>query len=130
MIHIQEHNGEYGVYTTKEYSAGSPVRVFESYTLVDNPTRTSIQIGPGNHIEDRIGKYVNHSCSPTCEIDGIRIVAIKDVAKGDEITFDYNKNEDLMASPFKCACCGKMITGAKNVEANFDGAGVYLREEQ
>jgi hypothetical protein len=44
-------------------------------------------------------------------VDGWNIVAIKDIAGSDEITFDYSQNEDMMASPFVCRCCGRLING-------------------
>ena len=128
MIYINKHNNEYGVYVTENYLEGEILREFESSSLLSRPTRTSIQVGPGQHIEDRIGMYVNHACVPNCEIDGMSLIATKDLFEGDEITFDYNKNEDLMASPFECKCCGKMIAGRLTKDANFDGAGIYLGE--
>lgn len=39
-------------------------------------------------------RLANHSCDPNCETQIIRgriwIIAIRDIAKGDEITYDYN----------------------------------------
>ena len=40
-----------------------------------------------------LAKYINHSCDPNCETDIVRgriwISAIKDINKGDELTYDY-----------------------------------------
>ena len=58
---------------------------------------------------------VNHSCEPNCGVEGkLKIVAMRDIEPGEEITFDYAMSE---SSDYKIACnCGKsacrgIITG-------------------
>ena len=102
-----------GIYAGSFCNEGSVV-----YTLTDtikllNPTRTSIRIQENMHVEDEIGRYINHSCYPTCKIDGLNVVAVKDIQQDQEITFNYTENEDFMASPFKCKCCDRIIKGNK-----------------
>ena len=45
------------------------------------------------NIADNPAKYANHHCEPNCEAindsDKIWLVAIRDIPKGAEITFDY-----------------------------------------
>lgn len=52
-------------------------------------------------------KYVNHSCSPNCESriidDRIWIVAIRNITKGDEITYDYSYDLDNFEN-YMCLC--------------------------
>ena len=79
--------------------------------ILDKPTRTSIQIGPDKHIEDDHGQYINHSCDPSVEIVGSKLIALTPINHGDSITFNYNRNEDFMANPFKCNCCQGLIRG-------------------
>lgn len=83
--------------------------------MVQSPTRTSVQIGTNKHIEDEIASHINHSCTPTAKVDQatLTFVSLRDLHKGDEITFNYNDNEDLLHAPFKCECCGKEIRGRK-----------------
>jgi SET domain-containing protein len=42
----------------------------------------------------RAARYVNHSCQPNCEADEIGgrifITSIRDIAAGEELTYDYN----------------------------------------
>lgn len=77
------------------------------------PTRTSVQVGVKQHIEDRIASHINHSCKPNTVVDreSRTFVATRPIKKGEEITFDYNKNEDVMACPFVCRCCNKQVSG-------------------
>ena len=66
------------------------------------------------HIEDDIGQYLNHNCSPnTCVVNenDPKLVAINDISIGDELTFDYNSSEDEIHYVFKCNCHGKEIVG-------------------
>lgn len=103
-------------------------------------TRTSIQIGEV-HIESEVGAYLNHSCDPNSEIlciinsmdwsdntqyvpeaalhsTAVRkpvLVSTREISEGEEITFNYNTTESILAHPFKCNCCGKEIKG-KNYE--------------
>lgn len=70
-------------------------------------------IVPSNKRElDEKGVF-NHSCDPNCGIkSSIKLVAIKDIEKGEEIVFDYAMNESLNEE-FKCNCksinCRKII---------------------
>jgi len=86
------------------------------YTLEGNvlnyPTRTSIEIVPGLlHIEDLLGRYINHSFSPSCRIEGRKIIALRDIEVNDEITFNYNENESNMACPFYDTNTGCYVSG-------------------
>jgi len=52
-------------------------------------------------------KYINHSCNPNCETDIIKnhiwIIAIKNIKKGKELTYDYGYDiDDFEKHPCKC----------------------------
>lgn len=81
--------------------------------ILKQPTRTSVQIGPEAHIEDELGGCVNHSCHPTAKVNQAdrTFVSLRAIKKGEEITFDYRENEDVLAHPFVCQCCHQFITG-------------------
>lgn len=52
--------------------------------------------------------YFNHSCNPDTGIKGrVTIVAIRDIKKDEELTFDYSLNEADIFWNFKCNCEGK-----------------------
>ena len=68
--------------------------------LLTSPTRESIHIGNDMHVEDRQGKYINHSFDPTVRVSCNKLIATKDIFIGDEITFNYNESEINMHSPF------------------------------
>ncbi|HPO87502.1 MAG TPA: SET domain-containing protein-lysine N-methyltransferase [Candidatus Hydrogenedentes bacterium] len=65
--------------------------------------------------EDEIKLFVNHSCDPNCGLRGeITFVAMRDINKGEELTFDYAM-VDNEENEFVCNCgsehCRKIITG-------------------
>jgi len=73
----------------------------------------NLYMGPANDVED----FVNHSCNPNSghKIRGksAKLVAIKDIKKGDEITFDYSTTMYNSGEEMKCYCgnkkCRKLI---------------------
>ena len=79
--------------------------------VLSSPTRTSIQISNSKHIEDKLGKYINHSCDPSVRVEDNKLISVKEINDSDSITFNYNDTEDLMSNPFKCHCCDKIIGG-------------------
>ena len=112
-VSIEYHNDMYGVFANRSFQAGEIVCDLSNGEIVLSPTRTSIQLKEGVHVEDPIGIYINHSCNPTSKIDDSWVVAVTDIPSGTEVTFDYSQNEDMLASPFICKCCGRFITGSK-----------------
>ena len=101
----------HGVFTNRIIEKGVMVWDLVGGESRFTPTRTSIQVGDKMHVEDSIGAFINHDCSPSCKVVGTKVIAVTDMNVGDEITFDYSQNEDEMASPFVCRCCGKLIKG-------------------
>lgn len=53
-------------------------------------------------------KYVNHSCDPNCEIDIIRghiwVLALRDIARGEELSYDYAWDIDDEYADRPCLC--------------------------
>ena len=60
---------------------------------------------------------VNHSCSPNCGIrSGVVLVAMHDIAVGQELTYDYAMTDGSINDEFECECrsanCRGTITGS------------------
>jgi len=57
----------------------------------------------------------NHSCDPNTGFDGLNVVAIRNIAKGEELTLDYAQFLDENMEPFQCHCgsanCRGLIMG-------------------
>jgi len=68
---------------------------------VNEPTRTTIYIGNGEHVDDPYGIYFNHSFEPNCKIQGRSVFALKDIEKNTHLTFNYLENEPTISTPFQ-----------------------------
>ena len=73
----------------------------------------------GNTVIDGhgLGAYLNHSCDPNCEVDEIKgrvwIFAMRDIASGEELVWDYNLYDDDDPAPCHCGsrkCRGTMYS--------------------
>jgi hypothetical protein len=54
------------------------------------------------------GWYINHSCNPNSGIkDSIKIVAMKNIRRGEEVTIDYSTFESEKGWRLKCHCKNK-----------------------
>ncbi|MAT46766.1 MAG: hypothetical protein CMO35_04960 [Verrucomicrobiaceae bacterium] len=72
-------------------------------------TRESIEVGPGQHVEDAYALYLNHSFAPNLRLEGRHIYALNRIEEGEELTFDYLETESEIASPFVCHDTGRTV---------------------
>ena len=61
-------------------------------------------------------RYINHSCNPNCEVDIIKdeiwISSIKNIKKGDELSYDYGYTFDKDDyKDHECKCGSKYCIG-------------------
>lgn len=124
-------NGEYCVLTREAIPVGQAIFAIRG-KLTDTPTKYSVQVGLDTHIElndmdfeDMIDtcpwRFTNHSCDPNATIVDRRMVAIRDIAEWEQVTFNYNTTELSMAEPFQCHCgsvhCLRTIAGFRHLDA-------------
>ena len=76
------------------------------------------------------GDMLNHSCDPNSGLQGSALlVAMRDIAVGEEITFDYAMCDASDYDEFSCMCgqptCRQIVTGADwrdpVLQAKYDG---------
>ena len=76
-------------------------------------------IGPSNEADD----LINHSCNPNCGLEyregNIFLTAIRDITKGEELTFDYSTTMDEDCWEMECLCgdaqCRKIVRDFKHL---------------
>jgi SET domain-containing protein len=60
-------------------------------------------------------RLINHSCSPNCEVAGkglkLWIFALRDIKKGEELSYDYGFGFDENYKDFICKCRSKNCCG-------------------
>lgn len=112
MTTVQHADGFGACIATALFQQGDTVLEL-SGPIVTQPTRESIELDRHMHIIDPQGSFVNHAASPTTHVNRLNqcLEAVRDIAVGDEITFDYNQNETCMVAPFR-AHDGCWVAGA------------------
>jgi|TARA_B110000211_G_scaffold222636_1_gene271563 SET domain-containing protein len=60
-------------------------------------------------------RLINHSCNPNCEVAGkglkLWVFALKDIKKGEELSYDYGFSYDENYKDYKCKCKSKNCCG-------------------
>jgi len=96
--------------------------------IVDRPPASddagrvfALELGPGQWIDGsgpaNLARHANHSCDPSAEAvlagDQVALVALRDLAAGDEITFDYGFGlAEALENPCRCGaagCAGRIV---------------------
>ena len=115
-----------GVFAAKDFKKNNLVLEIDDTHVVEDENKLT----PEQHafdldyLENKIvlmqepEKYINHSCDPNTYVktkNNIRqILAMRDISKGDEITYDYSINGDNEGT-FECRC------GSKNCRKIYQG---------
>ena len=115
-IEVKNNGGFKGVFATGDISKDSVI-FFLKGTFSTRPTKYTIQVGGNRHLnfptirkrnEDLsyCWQYLNHSCGPNGYINTSELTfrALRDIKRGEEITFNYLTTESEMAVPFHCIC--------------------------
>lgn len=111
-----------GVFATQAIKKGSLIASFDG-PFFDNDfdgwtqdlLNHAIQCGPALWRDSKgIARYLNHSCEPNCGIKGkFKIVTMRDVQKGEQLTWDYEMTEKSKWWKMRCCCgskhCRKLI---------------------
>ena len=97
--------------------------------IVDRKTLASLSVQERKHslqvtdeyylaplTSDEPPSYFNHSCNPNAGFNGqIILIAIRDIAPGEEVTFDYAMCDGSSYDEFACLCrshnCRGKVTG-------------------
>ena len=60
-------------------------------------------------------RLINHSCNPNCEVAGVGlkvwVYAIRDIKKGEELSYDYGFGYDEFYKDFPCRCRSNNCVG-------------------
>jgi len=119
---VQESVPGKGVFAIEPIDAGEWV-IMLSPVFDEQPSRHSIQVGEHRHqaYTGETDDFVNHSCMPNARVDteNLRLVAVRPVTAGEEITIDYEASEWDLAEPFKCLCDGqvRVVRGFRHLSA-------------
>jgi hypothetical protein len=125
--------GAYLTITLEAIRAGEVILTAQGEE-VDRPSRTSLQVDEGVHLEVPAGlslartmdayqwRFLDHSCDPAASFRGRELVALRDLPAWSLVTFDYNTTEYELAEPFHCecgspSCQGEQVRGFRHLDA-------------
>ena len=116
-----------GVYTTAPIKQGTVVVEYTGPHLTNDAADALYDFSPrtylfglldGGHVidGDGIAAFINHSCDPNCEADEVKgrviIRAIRRIAAGEELAYDYNLYDGELDDPARCRCGAKHCRGS------------------
>ncbi|MEP7113290.1 MAG: SET domain-containing protein-lysine N-methyltransferase, partial [Ilumatobacteraceae bacterium] len=56
--------------------------------------------------------FINHSCDPNCVLNGsVLLIASRDIAVGEELSYDYATSDGSDYDEFECACGTSLCRG-------------------
>jgi hypothetical protein len=115
-IEVRDSGGFKGVFAKAAIVEGSIIFRLKG-TISTEPSKYTIQVGSQQHLSfqptqpptadlDSCWQYLNHSCEPSCYMKAGELTfrALRNIAAGEEITFNYLTTESKMAVPFHCIC--------------------------
>ncbi len=123
-VEIRKTNNYFGVFAINTIEKGEVIFKINTDIIVEKPSKYSVQIAKSKHVEpptniditdkpDYFWRFLNHNCEPNsfCNLKDMTFNALRDIKKGEHITFNYLTTEYDMSSPFKCNCNSKNCFG-------------------
>ena len=116
-----------GVYTTTAIKKRAIVAEYTGPRLTNSQADDIYEHSPrtylfglvdGEHVidGDGIAAFINHCCDPNCEADEVKgrviIRAIRNIAAGEELAYDYNLYDGDAEDSAPCCCGAKKCRGS------------------
>lgn len=86
---------------------GRRTRTPSKYSVqIDTEWHLDPGVGPGIHeaMDAQFWRFMNHSCDPNVLLREQRVVGLRAILPGEDLTFDYHTTEYELAEPFGCRC--------------------------
>lgn len=119
-----------GLFAKAEIKKGELIASFDGKILGWNAPWNRYQLSHAIQFEKRrwrlskgFADRINHSCEPNCGVRNLfDIVAMRDIKRGEELTWNYEMTEDNESGwTMRCHCgaksCHKVISGYRNMPA-------------
>ena len=122
-VRLRFSNNQKTLYALRPFRAGELFAEFSAKETLREPNYLTFQIGHEKHImiDPEFLQCMNHGCNPNTFFDTstMRVITLKPIRRGEELTFFYPSTEWDMAQPFQCFC------GSQNCLGEIKGAA-YL----
>jgi hypothetical protein len=125
-IRTDVNTGVRSLFAKQSFNANDVISNFDWDEVYKTPTYLTVQIGESEHIELKpiFLECINHSCEPNAffDVTNKKLVCIKPIEAGEELTFFYPSAEWNMDQPFECYCgskeCIGFVRGALHLNQN------------
>lgn len=112
----------FGLFTARSFAEGSEVlRVHEPHYFAGAKSHAHLTALGFTHAQIfQVGKdafippigapddFTNHCCEPNCGLrawpDGFAMIALRDIAAGEELTYDYSTHQEHPLEDMTCGC--------------------------
>lgn len=119
----------WGAFAVEAIASGETVAAFGGWVMTTEALQSlsherqsrSIQVDADLYLVSgetpEPGDMLNHSCEPNCGLLGqLVLVAMRDIAPGEELSFDYAMCDASDYDEFRCLCekpsCREIVTGS------------------
>ena len=94
------------LYAARAFASGEPVFKFAKVSWRPRRDRYTVETPEGQHLYEPLLARVGHACDPNTRpsFDLMALIARREIAPGEAITFDYLTTETRIADPFDCYC--------------------------
>jgi hypothetical protein len=105
LILKRDHIGE-SLYAGRTYRSGEVVLAFEQVEWRSQRDRDTVEHPFGGHLFHPLLAKTAHGCTPNCRLSFAdrTLIAIRNIASGDPVSFDYHSTERRLNRPFDCLC--------------------------
>jgi hypothetical protein len=119
-------NNQKTLIALRPFRTGELFSTFSAKETLRRPNYLSFQIRHNKHImiDPEFLQCINHSCSPNTFFDttAMRVITLRPIKRGEELTWFYPSAEWEMSQPFQCFCgspnCLGEIKGAAYLAKN------------
>lgn len=123
-LEVRSWQNQFGVYALEAITQGELLSVWNGIIvtydkLADLPAdilRHTIQVEDNLYLASVTATeppdYINHSCNPNAVLEGhLSLIALRDIAADEAISFDYGTSESTPYDEFDCACGSQNCRG-------------------
>lgn len=108
-------SAEKAAHALVNFQADEVILTFRPKAVLSAPGRFTLQVGVAKHIQPvpQILLGLNHSCNPNVCFDTVemKLIALRAIDAGEELTFFYPSTEWSMADGFRCDCSSERCLG-------------------
>lgn len=115
-VEVRDTRGYKGVFAQEDIREGLIIFYLKG-TVSTQPTKYTVELGSQRHLtlpatretSDDLAycwQYLNHNCEPNAYLNTAELTfrALRNIERGEEISFNYLTTESKMAVPFHCSC--------------------------